>query len=98
MPVTKSAIKTLRSQRKKAQSNEVIRAKVNRVLRSAKKGVNQTLLQEGFSLLDKAAKAHIMHENKASRLKARLARLVVASESKKTAAKKVPKSSQAASA
>lgn len=100
MPVIKSAKKKLRQDKKATLE----RAKFEETMKDAvKKAVASTTVKtvtEAVSFLDKAAKKHIMHANKAARIKSRLAHLlnpkgaekkVAKTESKPTAAKKTVK-------
>ncbi len=84
MPVIKSAKKKLKQDKKRT----IIRAKTEVVLKDAvKKAVttpNAKNVSMAASLLDKAAKKHIIHKNKAARIKSRLAHLL---SPKKTEAK-----------
>lgn len=74
MPIIKSAIKKMRKDQVRYLRNRkretALKAKVKkaRMTKSAKD------LQAVFSSLDKAAKVHLIHPNKASRLKSRLSK------------------------
>lgn len=81
MPNTKSAIKAARQSLRRREVNLVALEKIRKAAKQARKLKTSEALAEAFSALDKAAKKHIIHKNKASRLKARLNKLV----SKKTA-------------
>lgn len=84
MPVIKSAKKKLRQDKKRT----IARAKTETVLKDAVKkataSVSQKTVSHAVSLLDKAAKKHIIHANRAARIKSRLAHLL---SPKKTEAK-----------
>jgi ribosomal protein S20 len=90
MPVTESAKKALRNAQAKEARNTEVEAQLKRVLKNAK----AENLNEVVSFVDKAAKRHIIHPNKAARIKARLARIFTAGVTempktvKKSAAKK----------
>lgn len=77
MPIIKSAIKKVRKDKIRTIRNkkreDALKALIKKVrtLKSAKD------LQQVFSALDKAVKVNLIHKNKASRLKARLAKLTV---------------------
>ena len=75
MPVTKSAKKALRRDRRRATINKRIKEKIKEVLKRVRKSPTKKNLQEASSVLDKAAKKKVIHKNKASRLKSRLAKL-----------------------
>lgn len=70
MPISQSARKSLRVAERRAAENRVTKV---RVKHSIKKATPETLAS-AYSLLDKAAKNHVMHKNKAARLKSRLAK------------------------
>lgn len=72
MPVIKSAIKKLRQDKKREKRNDEFREKLQNALKLAKKTGTPAKISEAVSLLDKAAKNHIIHKNKAARLKSRL--------------------------
>lgn len=76
MPVIKSAKKKLRQDKKRT----IDRAKYEVAMKDAvKKAVVSTTVKtvtDAVSLLDKAVKRHIMHANKAARIKSRLAHLL----------------------
>src|SRR3990167_6037005 len=74
MPVIKSAIKKLRKDRKREKENDTLRAKLERAIRTARKSPAKT--NEAYSVIDRAVKRHIIHQNKAARLKYPLSKLV----------------------
>ena len=77
MPVIKSAIKKLRKDRVREIQNDEFRKQLRDALRSVKKNTNNiTVLKEAYSLIDKAAKKNILHDNKAARMKSQIAKLV----------------------
>lgn len=78
MPITKSAKKALKVSERRHGENLLMKKEIrNRVkgfrlaVASKKKDVTSELSQ-AFSSLDKAAKKHFIHKNKAGRLKSRL--------------------------
>lgn len=102
MPVIKSAKKKLKQDVKRT----LVRAKTEQTMKDAvKKAVAKpsiAAVSAANSLLDKAAKRHIIHKNKAARIKSRLAHILnpqaakpvvaaTASKDKKPAAKKTAK-------
>lgn len=95
MPIIKSAIKKLRKDRVRTARNKKKRDNLKALIKKVR--VNQTPenLQAVFSALDKAAKTHLIHKNKASRLKSRLSKTVERPSfaSKSKAATKSSKSS-----
>lgn len=76
MPITKRAIKKLRHDRKRAVQIEQVRSSVQKLVKAMRKKPTQTALTKAFTALDKAAKTHAIHKNKADRLKARLSKLL----------------------
>ena len=72
MPIKKAAKKALRSSRKKYEHNQEIK----KSLKKAIKKTDEKNIGTTFSMLDKAAKKNVIHKNKASRLKSRLAKKV----------------------
>lgn len=68
MPITKSAKKSLKVSKTKAKQNRSNEAGLEKAIRLAsKENVSKVI-----SLIDKAAKTGIIHQNKAARLKSRL--------------------------
>lgn len=61
----------MRTQRNKDRKNTL-----KRVLKEARKNPDAKNISQVFSALDKAAKVHLIHANKAARLKSRLAKLI----------------------
>lgn len=85
MPITTSAKKALRQNVRQRRQNIARKDAVKEAVKKYKKLVAAKKLDEAkrflaavFKALDKAAKAKAIKKNKASRLKARLAKLVAA--------------------
>lgn len=76
MPITKSASKKLRSDKRKQELNKIVRSKAVSLIKEFRKNVSEKSLPEVFSALDRAAKNRVFHPKKADRLKARLAKLL----------------------
>jgi len=70
LPITKSAKKSLKVSRTKKAANDTKRIALSKAL----KKVDAKTVNETISLVDKAAKTGVMHKNKASRIKSRLAK------------------------
>jgi len=85
MPVTKSAKKALRVDRRRTVVNRKIREKLRVALKEARQDLSKTNIEKAQSVLDRAAKKNVIHKNKASRLKSRL---VAAAKKTKPKAKK----------
>lgn len=75
MPVIKSAIKKLRRDKKAEQANDDFRKMLDRALRDAKKTKSAKAVNSAVSIVDKAVKKHLMHKNRAARLKSSLSKL-----------------------
>jgi small subunit ribosomal protein S20 len=80
MPITKSAIKAMRSSAHKRVVNTHTKDKYKDALKAfrkaitaAKKDEATTAISKATAQLDKAVKKHVIHKNKASRLKSRMA-------------------------
>lgn len=82
MPVTKSATRALRKDKRRTAINKRIRRRYKTFLKKARNNPTLKNISLAFSALDRAAKKKVIHRNKASRLKARLAKLQL--EVKKT--------------
>lgn len=77
MPITAQAEKKLRHDRKRTVENKLIRDKVRILLKDARTKKSKKSVSLAFGALDKAAKLHTIHANKAARLKSRLTKLLV---------------------
>jgi small subunit ribosomal protein S20 len=77
MPVTAQAEKKLRRDRKQQKVNAAHRMHLRDGVKSMRKTPTKKQLQEVFGLLDKSVKLHVIHKNKASRLKSRLSKLLL---------------------
>ena len=83
MPITKSAKKALRQNKKRRVHNLEIKTHFKSEVRALKKLVADKKIDEAkaqlpkvYQALDKSAKTHVIDKNTASRLKSRLTRLV----------------------
>ncbi|MCL5436240.1 MAG: 30S ribosomal protein S20 [Patescibacteria group bacterium] len=81
MPNTKSATKAMRQSRKRHGVNQKTGDKYKKALRDFRKLITASKLEDAkkalaatASALDKAVKKHLIHGNKASRLKSRMAK------------------------
>lgn len=96
MPITSSAKKALRQEKRRTITNYKLRAKVRATLKTARTIQEPEALSQAFSALDTAAKRHIIHKNKAARLKSRLNKLVSKSAAPAPVVKKPVKAKPAA--
>ena len=83
MPITRSAKKALRQNKKRRAHNLVIKTHYKSEVKALKKLVTEKKLEEAknqlskvYQALDKSAKTNVIEKNTASRLKSRLTRLV----------------------
>jgi len=76
MPVTKSAKKALRRDRRRTIINLRIKKAYKEAVRLVRKNPTLEALKRAYSQLDRAAKKKVIPKNKAARLKSRLAKLL----------------------
>ncbi len=76
MPITKSAIKKLRADKKKATFNKATKTKAKSAIDAFKALLTTESLSKVFSAVDRAAKKGVIKEGKANRIKARLSKKV----------------------
>lgn len=88
MPLIKSAKKKLRQDKKRTLERAKVEEHLKDAVKKATASATEKTVKEAFSLLDKAAKRHIIHKNKAARIKSRISHLL---SPKKTASKEVAK-------
>lgn len=92
MPIIKSAIKKMRKDRVRTARNKVREKNLKSLIKKARIENSDKNLSAAFSALDKAAKVHLIHPNKAARLKSRLSKGTTSTEKRTTVtAKKAPK-------
>lgn len=77
MPVTQSAKKALRRDKRRAIINKRIKEKMKAALKKAKERPTKQNLALAYSALDRAVKKKIIHKNKAARLKSGLMKNVL---------------------
>jgi small subunit ribosomal protein S20 len=77
MPVTKQAEKKLRHDKIRSEYTAKKRELLRDEIKSFRKNPSQKSLSGSFQILDKAVKTHIIHRNKADRLKSRLSKLLL---------------------
>jgi len=76
MPVTKSAKKKMRQDKRRYLINQKIRQQMKAATKVMRKKPTKKALQKASQALDRAAKKGVIHKKKASRLKSRLAKLL----------------------
>ena len=74
MPIIKSAIKKVRKDKVRTARNKKRELALKSLIKKARVSKTAKNLQAVFSALDKAAKVHLIHPNKADRLKSRLSK------------------------
>lgn len=76
MPITKRAIKKLRHDRVRSVQTDSVRKTLRKLIKAARVSPGKKSLSTAFRALDKAVKNHVIHKNKAARLKSRLSKLL----------------------
>lgn len=84
MPVTKSAKRALRKDRRRTVINKLRKKITKQAIKTFKKTLNEKDFQKAVSLIDRLAKNKVIHKNKAARLKSRLAKLLATKVSQKS--------------
>jgi small subunit ribosomal protein S20 len=78
MPILQSAKKALRSSKRKAQVNKVVRSRAKTAIDAVKSKASAETVSAAFSRIDRAVKHNLLHKNKAGRLKSQLSKRVAA--------------------
>ena len=94
MPVTKTAKRALRVSQKKAIVNRETERRLDIALHKAKKTKSVSDINTASSLTDRSAKKHLIHKNKAARIKSQLSKLAAKKPDTKAAAKTKKSSSK----
>lgn len=87
MPVLKHAKKKLRQDKKRTAHNKKLEEQYKSLLKKAKLDLSRDNVKRAVSAIDKAAKKHLIHKNKAARLKSSLAKLASGKTLKKETVK-----------
>ena len=88
MPVTKSAKKKLKQDKKRELRNQKLKKILKNSIKVAKKKLTEENLRKAFKAIDKAAKANIIHSNKAARIKSNLSKRMPKKQIKEVVSKK----------
>lgn len=80
MPVSTSAKKALRKDRRRTVVNNVVRSKMRTAIKRFREEKSQDAMSEMYSSLDRAVKRNIIHRKKAARVKSRLSKLLDVSQ------------------
>ncbi len=84
MPITKGAIRKQRADKRKVIINLKVKSLYQVAVKKVRKQPTAKNLTEAFRRLDRAAKSHVIHKNKAARLKSRLTKLLPKTKSSTT--------------
>jgi small subunit ribosomal protein S20 len=87
MPVTRSARKKLKIDRKRESSNKKTETFINLVIKKVQRKPTPGNVREAFKAIDKGVRKEIFHKNKAARIKSRLSKLMVKKSQSPTKAK-----------
>ncbi len=74
MPITSSAKKALRRDKRREKQNIKVKKTHRQAIKNFEEKPTKKTLQAAYSEIDKAAKKKVIHKNKAGRLKAKLAK------------------------
>lgn len=91
MPVTKTAKRALKGSKRKTLINKKIVSALEIAIRVAKKTKKDKDVSRAASLTDRAQKKHVIHKNKAARIKSSLGKLLPKSAAKASKPKKSTK-------
>ena len=72
MPITKSAIKTLRKDRRRKLINIKAKDVLKKAIKEFGKKPSDKTIQKYYSAIDTSVKKNIIHKNKAARLKSKV--------------------------
>jgi ribosomal protein S20 len=75
MPLTKSAIKKARVDKKRTLGNLSAKGRLRTTIKAARENPSLDTLKELYSAMDKAVKHHLVAKGHASRLKSRISKL-----------------------
>lgn len=78
MPILQNAKKALRSSKRKAEVNQRTKSRTKTAVSAVKALKTPAALSLAFSAIDKAVKSHLVHKNKAARMKSQLSKVVSA--------------------
>ena len=74
MPVIKSAQKKLRQDKKRTRDNQRLHTAYQSAIKAVEEKPSKKTIARAQSIIDKAAKHNVIHDNKAARLKRQVAR------------------------
>lgn len=76
MPIIASAKKKIRSDKRKQARNLKLKISIKRIIKKARRTPETSQLSAVQKALDKAVTSHLIHKNKAARIKSRLAKKI----------------------
>lgn len=82
MPLTSSAKKALRQDKRRNLVNRRVRNIMKLAVRAVRENPVSDNLSKAFQAIDRSAKKNLLHQNKAARMKSQLTKLVTANSSK----------------
>jgi len=91
MPVTKSAKKKLRKDKKREIDNKKLKNTLTKLIKQVKKNPTSDNFKKAVKILDISTKKRIIHSNKAARIKSKLSKLIKPATKAKTARKTTSK-------
>lgn len=75
MPITKSAIKKARVDKRRTLSNLSVKGRLKTTIKEARANPGEATLKALYSAMDKAVKNHIVAKRHAARLKSRISKI-----------------------
>jgi len=76
MPIIKSAKKKMRSDKRKQARNLKLKSAIKQAIKKARRTPQTDQIPAVQKALDKAVKTHLIHKNKAARIKSRLVKKI----------------------
>lgn len=76
MPVLKSSKKALKVAKRRKEENEALRSKIRQAQKAVALAPTTKTVSQAFSTIDRAVKKHLIHKNRAARLKSQLSKLL----------------------
>lgn len=75
MPITKSATKALRKDRRRRLINIKVKDVLKKAIKDFEKKATDKTIQKYYSVIDTAVKKNLLHKNKAARLKSKVKKI-----------------------
>jgi len=76
MPVLKSSKKALKVSKRRKKENDTIKSKIRQAQKAVSEKPTKDTVSQAFSTIDRAVKKHLIHKNRAARLKSQLSKLL----------------------